>query len=54
MTSFSPVGVDDQLLLIATTRVMQQDDSWPALKIVIPKLDASFTGTGIFRTLQQN
>lgn len=46
MTSFHPQGVDNQLLLIATTRVKQIEGSWPALKLVIPKFAASFTGTG--------
>ena len=46
MTSFHPEDVEDHLLLIASTRV-QQDDGLPSkLRLKIPRSAAYFTGTG--------
>ena len=46
MTSFHPEGVEDHLLLIASTR-MPQDDGLPSqLRLKIPRSAAYFTGTG--------
>lgn len=46
LTSFSAAGVDNELLLLAATSMPQNTGSWQALKVAIPKLKASFTGTG--------
>jgi len=46
LTSFSAAGVADELLLIAATSVPQREGSWQTLKLSIPRLEASFTGTG--------
>ena len=46
ITSFTAERVVGELLLIACTRVPQQEGSWPSLKLAIPKLEGAFTGTG--------
>ena len=46
LTSFSVADDADSLWLIASTRLPQRQGSWPSLKLRIPRLDASFTGTG--------
>ncbi|CAL8468163.1 g7702 [Coccomyxa elongata] len=51
MTSFHPEGVEDHLLLIASTR-MSQDDGLPSqLRLKIPRSAAYFTGTGDLLTV---
>lgn len=46
MTSFHPEGVEDHLLLIASTRVPQDDGLPSRLRLRIPRSAAYFTGTG--------
>ena len=47
MTSFRPEGVDDHLLLIASTTVAQEGGSPAALRLRIPRSRAYFTGVGV-------
>ncbi|BDA42154.1 Pyridoxal kinase [Coccomyxa sp. Obi] len=46
MTSFHPEGVEDHLLLIASTRAPQNDGLPSQLRLRIPRSAAYFTGTG--------
>ena len=46
MTSFHPEGVEDQLLVIASTTVPQDDGLPSRLRLKIPRSGAYFTGTG--------
>ena len=46
MTSFHPEGVEDHLLVIASTTVPQDDGLPCRLRLKIPRSGAYFTGTG--------
>jgi hypothetical protein len=46
MTSFRPQGVEDYLLVVASTTVQQEAGSPSALRLKIPRSKAYFTGVG--------
>lgn len=46
MTSFHPEGVEDHLLVIASTNLPQAEGMPSRLQIRIPRSKAYFTGTG--------
>ncbi|KAK9817057.1 hypothetical protein WJX72_008930 [[Myrmecia] bisecta] len=46
VTSMFPEGVEDTLLLVASTTQPQCPQSWPRLKVKVPRKQAYFTGTG--------
>ena len=47
MTSFHPEGVDDYLVVIASTTQPQNDNMPSKLRVKLPRSKAYFTGTGI-------
>ncbi|KAK9901557.1 hypothetical protein WJX75_001740 [Coccomyxa subellipsoidea] len=51
MTSFHPEGVEDHLLVIASTTVPQDDGLPSRLRLKIPRSGAYFTGTGDLMTV---
>ena len=46
MTSFHPDGVDDYLVVIASTTQPQEDNMPSKLRVKLPRSKAYFTGTG--------
>ena len=46
MTSFYPEGVDDYLMVIASTTQPQNDKMPSKLRVKLPRSKAYFTGTG--------
>ena len=46
MTSFHPEGVDDYLVVIASTTQPQEDNMPSKLRVKLPRSKAYFTGTG--------
>lgn len=47
MTSFHPEGVEDHLLVLASTMQPQEDGMPSSVRVQIPRSQAYFTGTGI-------
>ena len=51
MTSFHPEGVEDHLLVLASTTQPQEEGAPSSVRVQLPRSQAYFTGTGLISYL---